>query len=212
MDSSLQLICEVTLLVTAIFMNITRKNTSVVSIYAVQSLALVVMLTGQAFQLKSIDLYLLALAMLAVKVIFVPHLFRSFIKRRHEPISSGTYLSSSLTLATLLFLVIFVQSGVFAPASLSTSSPILLLIDSGLMSFFMAVNRKGAILQIIGILSLENSIFAMGHFLDPRMAGSLELGILFDVLFWAIIASTYLRMVYSHNRSLDVASLRKLKQ
>lgn len=212
MENILQFVCELGLLVTVIFMNITRKNTGVIAIYAIQSLTLAVLLGSQAYWQHDVTLGLLASSIVIVKVIVIPTIFLRFIHRRHQQISTGTYLSGSLTLAVLLLLVIFVQSGVFAPASLHMSSSVLLLINCGLMSLFMAINRKGAILQIVGILSLENSIFAMGHFLNPGMSGSLELGILFDTLFWAIIAGIYIRLVYNHHRSLDTAQLRELKQ
>lgn len=211
MESSLPFICELVIFLSIILMSITRKNQGVVYTYAVQSLAVVVLLAEQALRTGSVSLGLLAAVTFAVKVVVVPQVFLRFIRRNREHISTGTYLSSSVTLVVLILLVIVVQSGVFSPKP-DVSAAVLLMIDSALMSFFMAINRKGAILQIVGSLSLENSIFALGYLSDPAISDSLEIAILFDVMFWAIIAGTYLRLMYRHARSLDVTSLRELKK
>lgn len=80
------------------------------------------------------------------------------------------------------------------------------------MSVFLTINRKGAMSQIIGILSLENSIFVFSYFLGTKQSAMLEIGILFDVLFWIIISSTFVRMIVKHFGSIDVTQLRELKK
>jgi hydrogenase-4 component E len=214
MDSSMQVFCEIVILVMAIIMNITKKNTTVVMLYVIQSLALVVLLGIESFQQQSPGLFLLVSGILVVKVLLAPRIFMGHIRRSHEVLSSEPYLNNPMTLLVLTLLAIFAQSGVFSifAGSAQALSPALLLIDSALMSFFVIINHRGVLLQIIGVLSLENSIFAAGHFLDPRMSSVLELSILFDVFFWIIVAGVYVRMIHRHYRSLDASSLRELKE
>ena len=214
MDNSIQLLCEIVILVMTIMMNLTKKNMTVVFLYVAQSLALVVLLGIESFQQHSMSLYVLVLSILVVKVLVAPRIFISHIRSSKETSASEPYVNQPMTLLILMLLVVFTRSGVFPNTivGLQLFSPALLLIDSALMSFFVIINHRGILLQVIGVLSLENSIFAAGHFLDPRMSGVLELSILFDVFFWIVIAGIFIHMIYRHNRSLDVSNLRRLKQ
>ena len=80
------------------------------------------------------------------------------------------------------------------------------------MSLFLTINRKGAISQIIGVLSLDNCIFAFGYFLGLEQSIALEIGLLFDVFFWIIISGIFVRMILTHYGTLDVTELRGLKK
>ncbi|HEU4966070.1 MAG TPA: hypothetical protein VFT53_01130 [Candidatus Saccharimonadales bacterium] len=215
MNSSIQAACELIIFLLTIPMNIVKKNATVVGLYSLQSLALAILLGINAYQEKSVLLGILALSILVVKVYGARRLFLGFIRRNRESFSTGTYLNVPLSIASVVLLTIFAQSSVFAPLFTSAGHDMrfgLLLVASALISLFLAMNRKGILLQIIGILSLENSIFAMGHFFDPTQSSGLELGIVFDVLFWMIIASVYVGLVYKHHKSLDVTNLRELNK
>jgi hydrogenase-4 component E len=215
MNSSLQLVCELIIFVIVIPMNVVKKNATIVSLYSLQSLALVVLLGTEAYSQWSILPALLALAVFIVKVFGARRLFLGFIRKHRENFSTGMYLNVPLTITSLMLLAVFAQSSIFTPLFIHTAQEMrygLLLVSAALMSLFLAVNRKGMLLQIIGILSLENCIFAMGHFIDPSQSSGLELGIVFDVLFWMLIASVYVGLVYRHYHSLDVTSLRELNK
>ena len=73
------------------------------------------------------------------------------------------------------------------------------------------MNRKGAISQITGILSLENSIVAFGIVAGLEQSLALQLGIVFDVFVWLIIAIAFVSVVYRKIGSLDVTNMRKLR-
>jgi hydrogenase-4 component E len=120
-----------------------------------------------------------------------------------------------MTLGVIILLTIFAQSDVFSPifALIPHIAQLrMFLVGSILISIFLTINRKGALSQIIGVLSLENCIFAFGHFLGIKQATSLEIGILFDVLFWVIISNVFVKMIYRHYGSLDVTALKELKK
>lgn len=215
MNSSMQAASELIIFFLTIPMNIVKKNATIVGLYCLQSIALVILLGTNANQEHSVWLALLAASILVVKVYGARRLFLGFIRRHRESFSTGSYLNVPLTIAVLVLLAIFAQSSVFTPLFMTAGHEVrfgLLLVASALMSIFLAVNRKGILLQIIGILSLENSIFALGHFFDPTQSSGLELGIVFDVLFWMIIASVYVSLIYRHYKSLDVTSLRELNK
>ena len=112
----------------------------------------------------------------------------------------------------VVILSIFAQSDVFSPFTALTPLLRVLLIGGMLMSIFFTINRKGAISQIIGILSLENCIFTFGYFLGLQQSAALEISMLFDVFFWIIISSIFVRTIIKHFGSIDVTQLRELKK
>lgn len=211
----IQLAGELVIFLTIVFMNVAKKNTSLITAYVVQSLILVLLLSVQAYEESSMELLAVIVIMCIIKVFIAPHVFLRFIRQNKQNFSASTYLNIPFTLGVLVLLAGFAQSNVFTPLfHIIPSVPILgmFLISGILMSCFLVINRKGILSQIIGILSLENSIFAFGHFLGVKQSGSLEIGILFDVFFWIIISSVFITMIYTHYGSLDVTKLQELKK
>ena len=66
--------------------------------------------------------------------------------------------------------------------------------------------------QIIGILSLENGIVAFALFSGLEQSPALQIGIMFDLLVWVIIAAVFISMIYKQFGSLDVTELKHLKE
>lgn len=210
-----QITCEMIIFLCVIIMNVAKKNTSLTTLYLLQSVALVALLSIQAYQESSAELFIVTMILFVIKVLIAPQVFLRFIHRSHLNFSASTYLNVPMTLGVLMLLSIFAQSAVFSPIFLiipHVSQLSMFLIGSILMSFFLIVNRKGALSQIIGVLSLENCIFAFGHFLGIKQSNSLEIGILFDVFFWIIISSVFMTMIYTHYGSLDVTELKELQK
>lgn len=211
----LQLICDMIIFLCVVVMNVAKKNTSLAKLYLLQSVVLVVLLSIQAYQESSADLFIITMIMFIIKVLIAPQVFLRFIRRSHLNFSASTYLNVPMTLGALILLSVFAQSDVFSPIFLlipHIPQLSMFLIGGILISFFLIINRKGALSQIIGVLSLENCIFAFGHFLGIKQANSLEIGILFDVFFWIIISSVFMTMIYTHYGSLDVSELKELQK
>ena len=63
----------------------------------------------------------------------------------------------------------------------------------------------------MGVLSLENSIMAFGLFSMIDQSLLLEMGIIFSISVWIIIATVFISMIYKHFGSLDVTKMKHLK-
>lgn len=209
-----QLSLIIIIFLSVVLMNVVKKNTALTMLYLVQSVALTILLGTNAFIEKSLGLFLVTIVMFVVKVIIAPMMFMKVIRRSHLNISTSSYLNVPLTLAMLIGLCLFAQSEVFSPFSFITSAIPqlrLLLFGSILISFFLIINRKGIVSAIIGVLSLENCIYTVGLLLGVAQLPSLELGILFDVLFWMAIATVFIHIIYKHYGSFEVTELTHLK-
>ena len=199
---------------TIVFLHITKKNLDAIFAYGIQSLAILILLINSFFETGDISLLFIALLVCIVKVILAPGFFAQLIKKNELIFSASTYLNMPLTLVVLATLTAMAHSYRFSPITniIPANETLLsLALSTMFLSLFLIVNRKGALSQIIGILSLENSIVAFAIFAGLEQSPSLQIGILFDISIWLIIATMFVSMIYQHFGSLDVTDMRKLK-
>ena len=127
----------------------------------------------------------------------------------------STYLNTPITVLIIAALVAFTQTDVFRPlAQLAADGSNLLLLSVAtiMISLFLIINRKGALSQMLGILSLENGIVSFALFAGLEQNPGLQLGITFNILIWIIIATVFISMIYRQFGSLDVTTMKKLTE
>jgi hydrogenase-4 component E len=200
----------------AVFLHLTRKNSSAVKLYVIQSAAIACLLILASFAHFSPLLAMAILSTIAVKLIIAPFFFFRLIRRHQSKFSVSTYLPTPLTLAVIAVLVALVQTDIFKPlAALASSGQMLLLatsIATMLISLLLMINRKGALSQMIGILSLENGIVAFALFAGLEQSPALQMGVTFNILIWIMIASIFATMIFRHHGSLDVTTMNELTE
>lgn len=202
------------MLLTVVFLHLTKKNFAAAMAYSVQSLVIVAVLLEAFIEEGNIYLFFIAWLVLIVKVILAPVFFSRLIKKHKLIFSVSTYLNMPLTLIIIAVLTFIAYSENFAPLTgLVPANQTLLsfALVSIFLSLFLIINRKGALSQIIGILSLENSILAFVFFAGLEQSPGLQAGVIFNIFVWIIIATTFMAMIYRHFGSLDVTSMKSLK-
>lgn len=199
----------------AVFLHVVKKNSTAAFLYCAQSLAMAAILLAASLSAGSRSLLFVALATFAIKTLIAPLFFAHLIRRHQLKFSASTYLSVPLTLIAIAALTALTRSHIFAPLSgLGEGREGMLSLAVAMMfiSFFLIVNRKGAISQMIGILSLENSIVAFAVFAGLEQAPGLQMGIMFDILVWVVVATVFTSMMYKQFGSLDVTAMQRLKE
>jgi hydrogenase-4 component E len=200
--------------ITIVFLHIAKKNYSLAISYGVQSLAIVILLIGSYFKTGSASFLLIALLGLIVKVILAPIFIINQINKHELKFLVSTYLNMPITLIVVAILTSIAHSDIFTP--LVTLIPenreiLSIALSALLISVFVIINRKGAISQIVGILSMENSIVAFGLFSVIDKSLILEIGIVFSISVWIVIATIFISMIYKHFGSTDVTKMNSLK-
>jgi len=199
---------------TIIFLHITKKNFEAALSYGLQSLMISVMLFSSFFETSNVSLLFIALLVFIVKVILAPVFFIKLIRQHALMFSVSTYLNTPLTLIIIVTLTFVAHSTKFAPLTgiIPANQALLsLALASMFLSLFLIINRKGALSQIIGILSLENSIVAFTIFAGLEQSPMLQLGIMFNIFIWLIIATIFISMIYRHFGTLNVTTMNNLK-
>lgn len=200
--------------ITIVFLHIAKKNHAVAIAYGVQSLAIVLLLTDSYFKTGSPSFLFIALLGLIVKVILAPLFIISQIAKQKAIFLVSTYANTPLTLIAVAALTGIAHCRLFTPlvSIIPANQDLLSLALSALLiSVFLIINRKGAISQIVGILSLENSIVAFGLFSVIDQSLILEIGIVFSISVWIVIATVFIALIYKNFGSLDVTKMKLLK-
>lgn len=199
----------------AVFMHLVRRSRSLVRLYALQSFAV----AGTLFFLGYIgdeqSLMVVGAVTLFVKAIIAPIFFNKVIRNLAGVGSATNYLNTPLTLFVLTGLVMFSFSKVFLP--LSTLYPqafvsVALNIALVFISIFLLINRRGVFTQMVGMLSLENSIVLFAAFFGLRHPLPLEIGSIFDIVIWMVIASAFMSMIYRQFGTLSTADMKRLTE
>jgi hydrogenase-4 component E len=80
-----------------------------------------------------------------------------------------------------------------------------------LIGFFMMINRRKALTQVLGLLCLENGILLAAISLTYGMPLIVEIGIFFDVLVAALLLAILIFRIRETFDSMDVSRLSRLK-
>ncbi|MDO8785237.1 MAG: hypothetical protein Q7J12_03380 [Syntrophales bacterium] len=199
----------------AVFLHLTKKNITAVRLYMVQSSAISVLLLLSSFDKTSILLLLAIISTIVVKAIIAPYFFLGLIRRHRLKFAVSTYINTPVTLLIIAVLVAIAHADFLKPLALlapAGKNLLLLSVATILISLFLIINRKGALSQMLGILSLENSIVSFALFAGLEQNAGLQLGITFNILLWIIIATVFISMIYRQFGSLDVTTMKKLTE
>ena len=206
---------EALIYLSVVFMHILDKNSSTIRLYVIQSVATSFLFVFFSLREFSLALFLVASLIFMVKVVIAPYFFSKLVLRHHLTFAVSTYASTPLTLVIIMGLTALAKSSFFTSLALSAKengSIIPLSIASILISLFLIVNRKGALSQMVGVLSLENGIVSWALSAGLSQSVTLEFGIIFDLAVWIVIASMFGSMIYAHFGTLDVTEMKRLKE
>lgn len=199
----------------AAFLLIVRRDLAgQVRLFAVQSLTLAVLAAVIAAFTRSIELAGVAAALALLKVIVIPRvLTRAVAKIGLQP-AALPYLGTPATLVVcggLVTIAFYVMAPVAASNPLPTAEAIPIAFAGVLIGFFVMVNRRRALTQILGFLMLENSIFLLALLATYGVPFIVEMGVFLDVLVAVLILEVFIYRIKENFDSIEVDRLGRLK-
>lgn len=208
-------VVEAVIYLAVVFMHLAKKNNTLVYLYVAQSLAVASLLLVFGLRNHVTSLLVAAGITFIVKAVVAPVIFLRAIRRQDLSVTASTYLSAPLTLGAVLLITLAAQSEMFAPVVrlMPEAGRFIGLALAGIfIAMFLTVNRKGILSQIAGVLGMENSIVALGSFLGLEQTLALELGIMFDMLLWMVIASVFISLIHRHFGTLNTEAMKHLTE
>ena len=192
----------------ALLMNLVRKNTTLVTLYLLQSVVTAFALIILAYSEGALGLLFAGLLTLAVKAVMAPAFLMRMIRQYSAHFSAASYLSAPLSVLALAIMTAFAYSFVASSLRGFSDSPGIPLLFAAIFGvLFLMVNRRGALAAVVGILALENGIILLAAFLDLHHSFGLEFAIAFDIAVWIAIAVTFLAMMHRQFGAVDTATL-----
>jgi hydrogenase-4 component E len=188
-----------------------------IRIYGAQSFLLAAIAAAIAWFNSAPHIYVAAAVTFLSKSIVVPILLEKLVDRIQirqeiEPIINvpmSIVISGGLTVIAYVVAGSFYQPG-RQPATLG-HNVLAVAISLFLIGFFMMINRRKALTQVLALLSLENGLFLAAISLTYGMPVIVELGVLFDVLIGVMVLGILVYRIRETFESMDVSRLRRLR-
>jgi len=164
-------------------------------------------------------IYVVAALTLIFKAILLPLLLERLVTKIEirQEIEPFVNMPISVVISGLLTLLAYVVAESFhrpeeaaGPASLGHNT-LAVAIALFLIGFFMMVNRRKALTQVLGLLCLENGLFLAAISLTYGMPLIVEAGIFFDVLVATLLLAILIYRIRETFESMDVSRLSRLR-
>jgi hydrogenase-4 component E len=190
-----------------------------IRMFAVQSVLLAAIAGTIALFNGASHIYIAALLTLIVKGLLLPVLLERLVAKvgvnqEIEPIINvpvSVLISGCLTLVGYVVAESFYHPDEASGVSALGHNTLALAIGLFLVGFFMMLNRRKALTQVLGLLCMENGLFLAAISLTYGVPLVVELGIFFDVLVAVMVLGILVYRIGVTFDSMDVSKLRKLR-
>ncbi len=201
------------LFMTVLLIAAARRISTCIVMFSAQSAVLALQVLAIAHVRHSKEAYAIAALVLIVKAAAIPYaLFRivDALKAPHD-VSASTTSSQSVFIAAGLILLSFfaVQpyAGVLGVDEAMLAAAVALILTGG----FVMISRKKALMQVIGLLVLDNGIFLAALTTTFGMPLVIEIGVVFDLLMGVFLMGLFVFRIRDTFEHLDVSKLRRLR-
>jgi len=202
------------LLLLAFAMITQRRIVNLIHLFMAQGVTLALATLDVGYLTAQHHLYASAAATLALKVVLLPFLLHRLTHRLQVRWDVEPLLNAPLTMLVGILLVVFAFNMAAPIAALADSvarSTVGIALASVLLSFLMMITRSKAVPQVIGFLSMENSLLFVATAATNGMPMLVELGIAIDVLMGFLILGIFMFQIREQFDSLDIHHLERLR-
>ena len=192
-----------------------RRITVLITLFAWQGAALAASAALVAWATGQHHLYYSAALTLVLKVIAMPWFFYRTVKKLDVRRDVEPMINIPTTMLIGIVLVIFAFNLALPISEFSGTvmrSTLGIALACVLLGFLMMITRRKAIPQVIGFLSIENSLFFAATSATYGMPLVVELGVALDVMVGVIVLGIFFFQIREAFDSLDLKHMEKLKE
>jgi hydrogenase-4 component E len=190
-----------------------------IRLFAAQSFLLAAIAAAIACFNHAPHLYAAAGMTLLLKVVVLPLWLERLvekvgIRKEIEPlinVPASLLISGGLTLLGYVIAEPFARPAAGGPARELGHNTLAVALALFLIGFFMMINRRKALTQVLALLTLENGLFLAAISLTFGMPLVVEMGIFFDVLVAVMLLGILVYRIGETFESMDVSKLRRLR-
>ena len=185
-----------------------------IRLFAIQSLLLAGIAAVVAYYYNASHVYVVAALTLIGKVAFLPWLLRRLVHRIriHQEIEPLLNAPSSMLVCGGLTLLGYVLARPFTSLERLGNNTLAIALTLLLTGFFLMINRRKALTQVLALLTVENGVMLAAVALTTYgMPLVVELGIFFDVLVAVMVLGILVYRIRENFASMDTGKLSQLK-
>jgi hydrogenase-4 component E len=190
-----------------------RQLLTNIRLFATQSFLLACVAAVNAFFYHAPHAYLMAALTFAGKVVFLPWFLQRMVRQISIDQEMRPWIKppAAMLLCGGLTLLGYVVARPFAGA-VSGANTFGVAIALVLIGFFLLINRRRAITQVLALLCVENGLFLAAISLTTHgMPLVVELGIFFDLFIAVLVLGILVFRIRATVGSIDVDQLNRLK-
>ena len=185
-----------------------------IRIFALQSLLLAIIAAVVGYAYHAWDVYFVAVLTLAGKVIFLPWRLERLVRqiKIEQEIQPFVNMPASMLICGALTVLAYVVARPITSLERLGSNTLGVAIALLLTGFFLMINRRKAISQVLGLLTTENGVMLAAIALTTYgMPLVVEIGIFFDVVLAVMVLGILVLRIRETFASMDVSKLNQLK-
>lgn len=185
-----------------------------IRLFAIQSLLLAGIAAVVAYYYNAGHVYVVAALTFIGKVAFLPWLLNRLVHRIqiHQEIEPLLNAPSSMLVCGALTLLGYSVTRPFTSLEKLGSNTLAIALALLLTGFFLMINRRKALTQVLALLTVENGVMLAAVALTTYgMPLVVELGIFFDVLVAVMVLGILVYRIRENFASMDTGKLDQLK-
>jgi hydrogenase-4 component E len=202
------------MLVLQLLLVVQRMLITNIRLFALQSLLLVAIATVVAVAYGAWHVLVIAVLTFAGKVVFLPWLLTRLVRRIkiEQEITPFVNMPASMLICGALTVLSTVVARPFTSLSRLGSNTLAVALALLLTGFFLMINRRKALTQVLALLTTENGVMlaaiALTTYGIPLVV---EIGIFLDVIVVVMVLGILVFRIRESFDSMDVSKLNELK-
>jgi hydrogenase-4 membrane subunit HyfE len=204
-------LCGTVILLAALAQTGTRNVRTGVWLFAVQSLALSVAGALAAIKTGAGEILILAGLTLLVKTVVIPVVLVRVLNRSGIEQDAGSLMGRGLSVGAAVVLLFVARRVAFHMGNAVFVGWLPVAVSLALIGLLVMVDRRHAMAQVLGFLTMENGLFLAAMALTYGMPFVVEMGVFLDVLVAALLMAVLVFRMHDAMASMDTRKLRRLR-
>lgn len=203
----------VLIFLTLLLLAASRRISNCISLFAAQSAVIVAQVFATAYVHRSFAAFVVGIVVLLIKVVAIPFALFRLVKRLHtsRDVKASIAPAGSVFITAALIFVSYSAVQSYAKDLNVARDPLAAAVAIILSGCFLMTSRNKALMQILGLLILENGIFMAALTTTFGMPLVIEIGIVFDLVMGVFLMGIFTFRIRETFNDLDVSKLRKLR-
>ena len=202
------------MLVLQLLLVVQRMLVTNIRIFALQSLLLAAIAGVVGYAYHAGHVYVVAVLTLVGKVLFLPWRLERLVRqiKIEQEILPFVNMPASMLICGALTVLAYVVARPITSLERLGSNTLAIAIALLLTGFFLMINRRKAITQVLALLTMENGVMLAAIALTTYgMPLVVEIGIFFDVVIAVMVLGILVFRIRESFASMDVSKLNELK-